>query len=61
MCRFGFGTDEQRFTPIGEQFAAKPGVWVGAKVGVFAAAAPGAGKAGHFDWDWFRVDALPPG
>ena len=61
MCRFGFSADAQRFTPIGEQFTAKPGVWVGAKVGVFAAAAPGAGKAGHADWDWFRVDALPPG
>ena len=29
--------------------------WVGAKVGVFASAAPGAPKTGHADFDWFRV------
>ena len=57
-CRFSYSANTQQFTPIGGEFVAKPGVWVGAKVGVFAAAAPGTARAGHADWDWFRVEAL---
>ena len=60
-CRFGYSADNARFLPIGEEFVAKPGVWVGAKVGVFAATAPGATAPGYADWDWFRVERLPPG
>jgi beta-xylosidase len=56
-CRFSFSADNRRFTPIGEEFTAKPGVWVGAKVGVFAAALPDAAKMGYADWDWIRVTA----
>jgi hypothetical protein len=57
-CRFSFSTDNRRFTPIGEEFTAKPGVWVGAKIGVFAAALPHAAKRGYADWDWIRVTAV---
>lgn len=60
-CRFSYSADNTRFAPLGGEFVAKPGVWVGAKVGVFAAAAPGATRAGHSDWDWFRVERRPPG
>ena len=48
--------DNRSFAPIGEEFVAKPGQWVGAKVGLFAVARPGASKAGHADWAWFRVN-----
>ena len=60
-CRFSYSADNTRFAPVGEEFLARPGVWVGAKVGVFAAAAPGAATTGHADWDWFRIEGLPPG
>ena len=54
-CRFSTSDDNVRFIPIGEEFTAKPGVWVGAKVGLFAIAAPGSAIAGFADWAWFRV------
>ena len=56
-CRFSFSPDNRTFTPIGAAFVAKPGQWVGAKVGLFAVARPGAKTAGHVDWNWFRVTA----
>jgi beta-xylosidase len=59
-CRFSVSADNSRFTPIGDEFVARPGVWVGAKVGIFAVARPDATRTGHADWAWFRVE-LPPG
>ena len=57
-CRFSASDDNVRFTSIGEEFTAKPGVWVGAKLGLFAIAAPGSTTAGSADWNWCRV--TPP-
>jgi len=60
VCRFSWSADNKAFAAIGEDFAAKPGRWVGAKVGLFAIARPGSSgsRAGHADWSWFRVE--PP-
>jgi len=60
MCRFSWSADNRAFAAIGDDFVAKPGRWVGAKVGLFAAARPGSpsSRAGHADWSWFRVE--PP-
>ena len=55
-CRFSASLDGRTFTPLGDEFVARPGMWVGAKVGLFAAAPPGAPASGHADWDWFRVE-----
>ena len=57
-CRFSASDDNLRFIPVGEEFTTKPGVWVGAKVGVFATLPPGATSSGSADWNWFRV--TPP-
>ncbi len=57
-CRFSVSADNVRFVPVGDEFVARPGVWVGAKVGIFAVAQPGSAQAGHADWAWFRVE--PP-
>jgi len=57
-CRFAWSVDDSYFAPIGDEFVARPGVWVGAKVGIFAVARPGAAKTGHADWSWFHVE--PP-
>jgi hypothetical protein len=45
----------QRLTPFGPIFEARPGRWVGAKVGLFAAAAPGGNTSSPADFAWFRV------
>lgn len=44
----------------GPGFAARQGVWVGARIGMFASGptGAGAGPGGHVDVDWFRVERL---
>lgn len=54
-CRFSYSGDGQSFTAFGAELPATAGKWVGAKMGLFAAAGPGATPAGHADFDFFRV------
>lgn len=54
-CTFAFSRDGKTFTPIGPEFQATSSHWVGAKVGLFAATAPGTKSDGCADFDWFRV------
>lgn len=56
-CRFAYSADGAHFTEAGPEFAARAGHWVGAKVGLFAAAPADAKSAGHADFDFFRVTA----
>lgn len=56
-CTFAYSRDGRTFEAIGEAFQAEQSRWVGAKVGVFAVARPGAGAAGRAEVDWFRVTA----
>jgi rhamnogalacturonyl hydrolase YesR/lysophospholipase L1-like esterase len=51
VCRFSTSDDGRTFKRAGTPFVAEPGKWIGAKVGLFAAA-----KKGHADFDWFRVE-----
>jgi beta-xylosidase len=62
-CRFGFAAGGAALSLIEVTFAAKPGRWVGAQVGLFAATdgvttagagAAGAAGAGAADFDYFR-------
>lgn len=53
ICRFAYSLDGEHFTALGEAFAAQPGRWVGAKVGLFASGDP----AAFAEFDWFRVTA----
>jgi len=53
--QFSHSGDNRRFTPLGDVFTAKPGHWIGAKIGLFIIAPPGASATGHVDADWFRV------
>jgi beta-xylosidase len=53
---FSYGTDGERFTVLGEPFVAKPGRWVGAKIGLFAQRGMPGREAGYADYDWFRVE-----
>jgi len=52
-CAFSYSLDGTTFIPLGEEFSATVGRWVGAKVGLFAAG------LGHADFDWFRISAAP--
>jgi len=54
-CRFSCSADGLDFSPVGDEFTATVGRWVGAKVGLFASGSPGAGA----DFDFFHV--APPG
>ena len=53
---FSYGTDGKSFTPVGTPFTAKPGRWIGAKVGLFALGAGPAWEFGYADYDWFKVE-----
>lgn len=71
-CRFSYSFDGDKFTPLGQEFTAEVGRWIGAKFGLFVLAAPVAvdsapaasphwrtnPDAGHADFAWFRV--TPP-
>jgi len=59
-CDFEYRLDGGPYRPIGESFAAVPGAWVGAKVGVYAAGAAGGASAGHADFGPFVVAAGAP-
>lgn len=55
-CRFSYSLDNQTFVALGGEFTGSKGRWVGAKVGLFAVAPPGAGSTGYADFDWFHVE-----
>ena len=55
VCRFSFSRDGRSFEPVGETFVARPGHWVGARVGLFALGRAGGGAPGHADFAWFHV------
>jgi hypothetical protein len=52
--------DGRNFTIFEPTFAALPGRWVGAKVGVFATSAAGQSTEAPADFAWFRVAPLSP-
>src|SRR5688572_15139642 len=56
VCAFSYAEPDDEFQSIGEPFQAKPGRWIGAKVGIFCRS--GEGAKGHADFDHFRF--APP-
>ncbi|MFL5581074.1 MAG: glycoside hydrolase 43 family protein [Gemmatimonadaceae bacterium] len=55
-CRFAYSLDDGRtFTPIGAEFQAREGRWIGAKVGLFATRPDSSAAGGYADFDWFRI------
>lgn len=56
--RFGFSDNEERFTDIPKLYTAKPGRWVGAKIGMFCTRNNKTNDAGYADIDWFRIEKL---
>ncbi|MFB6320737.1 glycoside hydrolase 43 family protein [Saccharicrinis sp. FJH54] len=54
-CKFAFSKNGRRFTEAGPEFEAKPGRWIGAKVGYFAIRNDITNDSGTVDIDWFRI------
>jgi beta-xylosidase len=54
---FSYSADGTAFTDIGAPFVAKPGRWIGAKLGLFALGSVPVWEYGYSDVDWFRVTA----
>jgi beta-xylosidase len=56
VCQFSYSNDGEEFEPIGQPFVAKPGRWIGAKVGLFCIAPQESNSQGYADFDWFRIE-----
>ncbi|UII34601.1 glycoside hydrolase 43 family protein [Fulvivirga ulvae] len=57
-CQFSYSENGRKFKPVGEEFTAVPGRWIGAKVGIFAVRQDKINDSGYADYDWFRVTPL---
>ncbi|WP_202971188.1 family 43 glycosylhydrolase [Saccharothrix sp. ALI-22-I] len=55
LCQFEADVDGRGFTPVGAPFAATPGRWIGATVGLFATSPETANRPGEAEFDWFRI------
>lgn len=53
---FAFSEDGILFTKLPETFVAKPGKWVGAKIGLFASSTNKTNNTGYVNVDWFKID-----
>ena len=56
VCTFSYSPDGKTFTPVGEPFTARPGRWIGAKVGLYAVRTGRTREHGYADYDWFRFE-----
>jgi beta-xylosidase len=56
VVNFSYSIDGRSFIPLGKSFKARPGRWIGAKVGIFAVASGPNPEMGYADYDWFRVE-----
>ncbi|MBX3007201.1 MAG: glycoside hydrolase 43 family protein [Melioribacteraceae bacterium] len=54
ICKFSYSIDGEKYLPIGKEFIAKEGRWVGAKVGLFASSI--SDSNGYADFEWFRFE-----
>ena len=59
VCQFSYSTDGSIFKTIGTPFTAKPGRWVGAKLGLFCTRTVKKNDSGFADIDYFRIEKQP--
>ena len=57
-CVFSYSTDGLKFTNIGKTFTAKPGKWIGAKMGMFCLRPIKNNDGGKVMLDWFKVEQI---
>ncbi len=54
--RFSTSVDGAAFAPIGEEIAAREGIWVGARIGLFTTPIERPHRSDFTDVEWFRVE-----
>jgi hypothetical protein len=57
LCTFAVASGTGEFVALKSSFQAKPGRWIGTKVGLFAFALEPGASEGHADFDYFRFSA----
>lgn len=55
VCRFSYSYDGSCFKDIPGEFLAKPGRWIGARLGIFCLSKEKTHDSGYADFEWFRV------
>jgi len=56
ICQFSYSPDNELYTLSGKEFRAEPGIWIGAKVGLFCINPNIYESSGYVDVDWFRMN-----
>jgi beta-xylosidase len=56
VCTFSYSEDGSTYRKIGQEFRARRGKWIGAKIGVFSTCPAGSSRAGFSDYDWFWIE-----
>jgi len=56
VCSFSYSLNGRNYVSVGQEFHARQGKWIGAKVGIFAAGRGAAPEMGYADYDWFRIE-----
>jgi beta-xylosidase len=56
ICEFSYSTDDMTYKGVSEKLVARPGRWVGAKVGLFCTRTVKTNDSGYADIDWFRIE-----
>ncbi|GAA5020945.1 glycoside hydrolase [Marivirga lumbricoides] len=54
-CTFSYSENGKKYQAAGQELIAKPGRWIGAKVGIFATRKDKINDSGYADYDWFRI------
>ena len=58
ICEFSYSEDGKIYTLLGDKLTAKPGRWVGAKVGMFCTRTVKTNDSGFADIDWFHIEPV---
>ncbi|SFU27530.1 Beta-xylosidase [Pustulibacterium marinum] len=56
MCQFYYSENGKRYKKIGDPFQAKPGKWMGTKVGLFSVSEKGSKRGGYADMNYFKIE-----
>jgi len=56
VATFSYSTDGVTYQPVEGSFTAKPGRWIGAKLGIFCQRSVNTNDAGYADFDFFTID-----
>ncbi len=55
ITQFSYSDNGKKYTNFGKQFQAKPGKWIGAKVGLYSISTENSKRGGYADFEYFKV------